>query len=52
MDKNISVNPLLNWDSFCEHFLKEVNTSEIKFNIEDITITSRLSMKITTVINM
>jgi hypothetical protein len=41
-DKNISINPLLNWDSFCKHFLKEVNTSEIEFNIKDITVTIKI----------
>ncbi|MFH1175572.1 MAG: hypothetical protein V1698_02515 [bacterium] len=30
-DKKIPVNPLLNWSSFCKHFLKEVNASEIEF---------------------
>jgi len=32
-DENILANPLLSWSSFCKHFLKEVNTSEIEFNI-------------------
>jgi len=32
-DKNIPIDPSLNWNSFCKHFLKEVNTSRIEFDI-------------------
>ena len=32
-DKNISIDPSLDWNSFCKYFLKEVNTSRIEFDI-------------------
>lgn len=41
-DKKIPINLTLNWNLFCKLFLKEINTSEIEFNIKNIAITIKI----------